>query len=60
VNIGKRNNQNFVSITYLKFIQQVKYKAEAVGVSVIVTEKSYTSKIDYLADEPMKKTDKIS
>jgi len=55
VNIGKRNNQNFVAIPYLKFIQQVQYKAEEVGISVTVTEESYTSKIDHLADEPMKK-----
>ena len=55
IKIGKRNNQNFVTIPYLKFIQQVQYKAEEIGISVIVTEESYTSKIDHLANEPMKK-----
>lgn len=43
INIGKRNNQNFVQIPHYKFIQQLTYKAELVGIKVIVTEESYTS-----------------
>jgi putative transposase len=37
INIGKKNNQNFVSVPFLKFIQQIEYKAEMVGIEVIRT-----------------------
>lgn len=52
-NMGKRNNQNFVSIPFEKLISQIQYKAEEVGVKVIVTEESYTSKTDHHAGEEM-------
>lgn len=52
-NMGKRNNQNFVSIPFAKLISQIEYKAAEVGISVIVTEESYTSKIDHYANEKM-------
>jgi len=55
INIGKRNNQNFVSLPHAKLIQQLQYKAEEVGVEVILTEESYTSKTDHFALEPLKK-----
>jgi putative transposase len=47
-NIGKRNNQNFVFIPHERFIHQLKYKAELAGITVIVTEESYTSKASFL------------
>lgn len=47
-NIGKRNNQNFVQIPHDRFIHQLKYKAELVGMEVIITEESYTSKGSFL------------
>ncbi len=56
-NIGKTNNQKFVSIPHNKFIQQLQYKGEDVNIQVIVVEESYTSKIDHLALEPMQKQD---
>lgn len=55
IKIGKRNNQNFVSIPHSKLIDKIRYKAELVGVRVEVTEESYTSKIDHLAYEKMSK-----
>lgn len=54
VNIGKRNNQNFVQIPINKFISMVQYKGRLVGINVIIVEESYTSKIDHFALEPMK------
>jgi len=42
-NIGKRNNQNFVSVPFLKLIQQIEYKSEMVGINVIKTSEEYTS-----------------
>jgi putative transposase len=32
VKLGKVNNQNFVSVPFNTFIEQVKYKAEEVGI----------------------------
>ncbi len=48
INIGKKNNQNFVQIPFFKLIEQLKYKAELVGILVIVNEESYTSKASFL------------
>src|SRR5579875_128487 len=47
-NMGKRNNQNFVSIPHARFISMLTYKAELVGITVKVTEESYTSKASLL------------
>ena len=53
VNLGKRTNQNFVSIPYESFISKLAYKCENYGIKLIQTEESYTSKIDHLANEPL-------
>lgn len=47
LNIGKKNNQMFISIPFKKFIDQIQYKAEDVGITVIVREESYTSKASF-------------
>ena len=51
VNIGKRNNQNFVNIPHARFIDMLTYKATLVGIQVIITEESYTSKCSFLDNE---------
>ncbi len=43
INIGKKNNQNFVSVPFLKLIHQIEYKAEMVGITVIRTSEEFTS-----------------
>ena len=48
IEIGKRNNQNFVSIPFDKFKQKINYKAEENGIQVIFTEEAYTSKASSL------------
>jgi putative transposase len=53
--MGKRNNQQFVAIPHARFIEMLAYKAELVGIRVIITEESYTSKCSFLDNEPMKK-----
>jgi putative transposase len=55
VNMGKRNNQNFVSIPFNKFIHMLKYKAELIGMDVIIIEEGYTSKCSFLDNEPIGK-----
>ena len=53
VKTGKVNNQNFVNIPFNTLIQQIQYKGEEVGITVILTEESYSSKVDHLAFETM-------
>ena len=55
INIGKRNNQTFVQISFDRFIEYLKYKCEMVGINLIIHEESYTSKCDALALEEIKK-----
>ncbi|WPF87581.1 transposase [Cyanobacterium aponinum AL20118] len=56
--LGKKNNQNFVNIPHDKLIQQLTYKAQLVGLKVITTKESYTSKCSFLDLEPVKKQEK--
>jgi len=53
ISIGKRNNQNFVQVPHARFIQMLTYKAELVGIQVILTNESHTSKCSFLDDEPI-------
>lgn len=59
-NIGKANNQNFVSLPHKQLIDQLVYKCEEVGIEVILTEEAYTSKIDHFVEEEMKHHDKYA
>ena len=44
IEIGKVNNQNFVSIPLHKLRQKLQYKCELHGIKVVFQEESYTSK----------------
>jgi putative transposase len=46
--MGKRNNQAFVQIPHARFIELLTYKAALLGIQVILTEESYTSKASFL------------
>ena len=48
VNIGKRNNQNFVMLPHGKFVEMIRYKAQDYGIDVTIREESYTSKASAL------------
>jgi IS605 OrfB family transposase len=58
INIGKRNNQNFVQIPHSKLITYITYKAKLQGIAVEEIEESYTSKTDSLAFESIQKQEK--
>ena len=60
INIGRVNNQNFVGIPYYKLLNMLTYKCEMEGISVIVTEESYTSKCSFLDDEDICKHEEYS
>lgn len=44
VNMGKRNNQNFVSIPFEMFISMLRYKSERQGLRFVEVNESHTSK----------------
>ncbi|GGA03573.1 IS200/IS605 family accessory protein TnpB-related protein [Okeania sp. KiyG1] len=51
INLGKRNNQNFVSVPYKRLIEMLSYKAKMVGIDVIITEESYTSASSFIDND---------
>ena len=51
VNMGRKNNQNFVQLPFNTLIQQIRYKAEEIGINVIIQEESHTSKCSFLDNE---------
>ncbi|MDQ7036871.1 MAG: transposase [Anaerolineae bacterium] len=55
VTMGRRNNQNFVQIPHARFIEMLTYKAHLVGIEVLTTEESYTSKCSFLDNEALEK-----
>lgn len=55
INIGKRNNQKFVQIPFLKLVKQIEYKAKLVGIQVKTIDESYTSKCSFLDNEAIEK-----
>ena len=53
--MSKKVNQSFVGIPHAKFIEMVQYKAQNVGLTVLLTEESYTSGTSFLdGEEPTK------
>ena len=52
INLRKKTNQNFVYIPFYTLIEKIMYKAESVGIEVILTEESYTSGTSFLDGEP--------
>ena len=55
VNIGRRNNQKFVGIPFNTLLDMLHYKCNLVGISMIITEESYTSKCSFIDNEEIKK-----
>lgn len=55
INIGHKNNQNFVQIPYRKLVDMIIYKCRLVGIEVIEQNESYSSKCSFLDGEPVKK-----
>jgi len=53
VEMGQKNNQQFVQIPHARFIKMLTYKAKLVGIQVILQEESYTSKASFLDRDPL-------
>ena len=58
IQLGKRTNQNFVSIPFYKLLKMLEYKCKMIGINLVTQEESYTSKCDALAFEEVKHHDK--
>ncbi|MHA1917439.1 MAG: RNA-guided endonuclease InsQ/TnpB family protein [Candidatus Ranarchaeia archaeon] len=43
INIGKKNNQSFMQVPFLKFVKQIEYKAKLMGVVVVRVGEEFTS-----------------
>lgn len=57
VNIGKRNNQNFVQLPFAKIIEKTLYKGEEFGIKVIDHREDHTSKCSFLGSESVEHHD---
>ncbi len=53
--LSKRVNQSFVGIPQMRLIEMIQYKAQNVGLNMILQEESYTSGTSFLdREEPVK------
>lgn len=57
INLGKKANQNFMSIPFGQLYDLLKYKLELNGITYIETEESYTSKCSFIDREEICKHD---
>jgi len=53
VELGDRNNQNFVQIPFNKFKQKLKHKLEEKGINFELVNEAHTSKCSFLDQEPV-------
>ena len=53
VNFKKSDNQNFVQIPFLRFLNMLRYKCALIGIKVEDIQEAYTSKCSFLDDEPL-------
>jgi putative transposase len=55
VNLGRRTHQQFVQIPFMQLVHMLTYKAQLLGLQVVLQEESYTSKCSFFDGEPIKK-----
>ena len=55
INLGRTNNQNFVSIPYNMLIHMLEYKCKLAGINAIIVNEAYTSKCSFLDREKISK-----
>lgn len=51
INIGRVNNQNFVTIPFNQLITYLEYKCKEKGITFEIQEESYTSKASFLSND---------
>ncbi len=57
IDLGRRNNQQFVSIPFESLIKKLAYKCEEVGIRFCTMEESYTSRCSFLDNESIEHHD---
>ena len=57
INLGRTNNQNFVSIPYNMLVQMLEYKCKLAGINVVIVNEAYTSKCSFLDKEKIYRHD---
>ncbi|MBN1803209.1 MAG: transposase [Candidatus Lokiarchaeota archaeon] len=57
INIGRKNNQNFVQVPFFKFVKQLAYKAASIGIELVLIDESFTSKCSFLDGESIERHD---
>ncbi len=50
IDLGRKTNQEFVSIPFRRLVELIKYKAQQYGMEVVEVDESYTSKTSPFAD----------
>jgi len=55
INLGKKNNQNFVNLSLGQFVEKLNYKLGSHSIELIVTNESYTSKASFVDNDSMPK-----
>ena len=53
INLGRKNNQQFTQIPHGKLKNLLSYKAQHVGIKVTIQEESYTSKANFINNDPL-------
>lgn len=51
INLGHKNNQEFVQIPHSRFVNMLKYKGQIAGINVKFVEESYTSGTSFIDNE---------
>ena len=57
IDIGRVNNQNFVSIPFNMLISMLEYKCKLAGINIVIVNEAYTSKCSFLDGETIQKHD---
>ena len=57
IDLGRKNNQNFVSIPFESLVEKLAYKCEDVGIRFCETEESFTSRCSFLDNETIEHHD---
>lgn len=60
INIGKKNNQNFVQIPFNVLIKKIQYKTELIGINIEIITEEYTSLCSFLDNEKIGKHKKYA
>jgi putative transposase len=60
IELGRRNNQNFVSIPYYLLIRMIQYKAKEAGIIVKLQDESHTSICSFVDEESIEHHEKYA